>query len=523
MHDFSHKKPWLTPLKLAAIAVLLLLGLGVAFLVTVMYADPKVTVDYGAKAHELVRKRQNMPPDALNEWDLIGRIAAKHTAAREAVQARNPDWPLIAFDFTLLYRPDAEASKDTTREHTIAAATEWIAEFRALGGLDDLARLPKITFAARPAQEGAFINVLLPELGQMRSIARMNAARMALAANAGDDAERLAAFEQSLASARLLGAQQTLIDALVGNAIDALACGELRHELIEHPPTAAAARDLLAAMDRQQLPSLGPVFDTERFFSLDTIQRTFSDDGGGNGRFLPTAAAEFGMDTAGTTFGVPVRAETFRVFNVLGLLHPDRRSTEARANEIYDHFMKVSAMTRAERAAMTAPDPTAGLQRFKILELMVPAFGKALQSRDQIDADLAATRLILALEIHHAEKWAYPATLAELAPSIVPEVPLDATNGKPFGYRLLAPGEDAHGRGFLLYSVGTDGVDNGGSMGATPDRVVTPFQASGLTDFVYNQPRPAPKPVDESAAPVKPAEPPTQDVHIAPAPSPGKN
>ena len=509
MHNLPHKKPWFTPFKIAAIAVLLLLGLGTAFLVSVMYAKPKVTVDYGDKAYELVRNRQNMPPDAANEWDLIGKLAAKHTAAREAVSARHPDWPLGAFDFTLLHRPDVQASSNVSREDTIAATLEWLAEFRAQGGLEDMARLPKIPFAARPAQEGAFISVLLPELGQMRSLARMNAARMALASNAGDDAERLGAFEQSLAGARLVGAQQTLIDALVGNAIDALACEELRHELIEHPPTASVARDLLAAMDRQPLPPLSPVFDTERYFALDTIQRTFSDNGGGNGRFLPTAAAEFGMDTAGTTFGVPVRAEKYRVFNVLGLLHPDRRSTEAKANEVYDYFAKISAVTRPQRAALAVPDPTVGIQRFKILELMVPAFDKMLQSRDQIDADLAATRLILALEIHRAEKGSYPAALADLAPAIVPEVPLDATSGKPFGYRLLAPGADSHGRGYLLYSVGIDGVDNGGHMGDKPPG--TPFQASGLLDFVYNQPRPEPKPDDESPTPVAPVAIPGKD------------
>jgi hypothetical protein len=46
--------------------------------------------------------------------------------------------------------------------------------------------------------------------------------------------------------------------------------------------------------------------------------------------------------------------------------------------------------------------------------------------------------------------------LAALVPDILPAVPLDPMDGKPLRYRLKSDGT------FLLYSVGEDGVDNGG-------------------------------------------------------------
>lgn len=519
MHEAAQKKPWLTPLKMILIALLLAIGLGVAYLLSIIFAEPKITVDYGKKANALARERQGMPADAPDNWGLIGEIAGKLETAREAVAAKHPDLPPDAYDFTFLTWPDAEARGGLfTVEQARAVCREWIEEFRAAGGFDDLARLAQIPYAARPYPEGGpLVLVQLPELGYSRQLARMNSARMKLAADAGDEAQRLAAFEEMLACARLVGSQTTLIDNLVALAINALACLELRREIIEKPLSAQAARDLLAAMDRHQLPPAAGAFNGERFAALDMIQRTFSDNGSGDGVFLPAAAAGLGADlSSANAFGAGP-AEANRVFNVLGLFQPGRRETEARANAIYDYFAKVASMTRAERSALTGPDPTVGLERFKILELLVPAVGKALESNDQLASDLAATRLMLALEIHRAEKGAYPAALAELVPSILPSEPVDAVSGKAYGYRVLAPGADAAGRGYLLYSFGPDGVDNGGNMGAPSDTPpVTPFKATGLLDFVYNAPRPQPKPADPDEPPSAAEEAEDQQVELAP-------
>ena len=54
---------------------------------------------------------------------------------------------------------------------------------------------------------------------------------------------------------------------------------------------------------------------------------------------------------------------------------------------------------------------------------------------------------------HHS----YPAGLAELVPEFVPESPVDIVDGAPLRYRLNEDGS------FLLYSVGENGVDDGGA------------------------------------------------------------
>ncbi|HUA66509.1 MAG TPA: hypothetical protein VME24_11715 [Alphaproteobacteria bacterium] len=63
----------------------------------------------------------------------------------------------------------------------------------------------------------------------------------------------------------------------------------------------------------------------------------------------------------------------------------------------------------------------------------------------------------IALKRWHLKHGDYPATLDALVPKYLPAVPLDPVDGKPLRYRRKADGT------FLLYSVGPNGVDDGGN------------------------------------------------------------
>jgi hypothetical protein len=62
---------------------------------------------------------------------------------------------------------------------------------------------------------------------------------------------------------------------------------------------------------------------------------------------------------------------------------------------------------------------------------------------------------VIALELYHRRHNAWPATLNELAPGLLPAVPLDRFTGRPLCYRII------DGRP-LVYSCGIDGDDDGG-------------------------------------------------------------
>jgi hypothetical protein len=70
-------------------------------------------------------------------------------------------------------------------------------------------------------------------------------------------------------------------------------------------------------------------------------------------------------------------------------------------------------------------------------------------------------RIACALERYRLAHGAYPATLDELAPAYIAEVPHDIINGEPYRYRLRPDGT------FLLYLVGWNEKDEGGLIVTT--------------------------------------------------------
>ena len=88
----------------------------------------------------------------------------------------------------------------------------------------------------------------------------------------------------------------------------------------------------------------------------------------------------------------------------------------------------------------------------------------SMRRSGELLSDFEATRIALALAAFHAEKGAYPATLAELVPAHLPAIPNDPFNGAPFGYKTTDP------NAYLLYGPGYDAADNGGDPEA--DRII---------------------------------------------------
>ena len=84
------------------------------------------------------------------------------------------------------------------------------------------------------------------------------------------------------------------------------------------------------------------------------------------------------------------------------------------------------------------------------------------------EAETARRLLVtaLALKRYHLQHGAYPAGLNELVPNYLKQVPMDPMDGKPLRYRLRPDG------GFLLYSVGEDGEDNGGDPSPIENRTI---------------------------------------------------
>jgi hypothetical protein len=87
------------------------------------------------------------------------------------------------------------------------------------------------------------------------------------------------------------------------------------------------------------------------------------------------------------------------------------------------------------------------------------SFERFLMKAYTEDFMAGATRLLLALKIHEAEKGTLPESLDELVPGTIPSIPVDPFSGTPLRY--------SREKG-LIWSVGRDRVDEGGVPGEDP-------------------------------------------------------
>jgi hypothetical protein len=87
---------------------------------------------------------------------------------------------------------------------------------------------------------------------------------------------------------------------------------------------------------------------------------------------------------------------------------------------------------------------------------LLPAPNLALSRIEAAHTKLELTRLAAALAVYRADQGEYPADLSALVPAVLPQLPTDLYTGKPFVYHRTQDG-------YILYSLGENGIDDGGS------------------------------------------------------------
>jgi hypothetical protein len=220
--------------------------------------------------------------------------------------------------------------------------------------------------------------------------------------------------------------------------------------------------------------------------ALDIVQRTYSDDGSGDGRYLPVAAAK-GWGEPGS---LPSPKPPL-IMNLMGVIEPGRAEVTARVNEAFDRLIAYAGLPRQKRPR-GGSDPDAYTSALasgsRLLGILLPGLGSVIQSEDQIATELAGTRLMFAIELLRTETGTPPDSLEQLVPGVLPAIPRDpfSIDGR-FRYRQ-SPGDPA-GRPYLLYSVGGDGADNGGIANPFSNFIgLNPAKGKG-SDFIINAPR----------------------------------
>ncbi len=444
--------------------------------IDVMKADFPALVDALTDEHQ---SPAGKGPGAVNGYGLLVEAYASWRGVMdEAKKAAGDaaDAPMV--DLTVLYDREYRPIHNGMKKEDIERVTRGaMAQARARGVddvLDRAAAAPRMARArlgtperaaeqkaAGPddAWDGRLVMTLLPELGGFRFLARYSAARMSEAARAGDGAEFARAFEHALAAGRAASHQATVIDRLVGLAIQELAVSRAMDELRRFKPAEAELERMRAALERQTgtLPGVAFAIEGERLIALDACRWVFNSDGRVNVRALE----ELGSLSSAKAKGIAFLGST-REGNVMGIesvlaeartwLNTPRRE---RAGSFYSAAF--------DRQREVNPD-------FVVARMMVPAVDKYDQSFSLGAVRREGFGVALAVERFERARGAYPASLDEVvAAGFLKTVPADVVTGQPLRYvRLTKP--DEFGRAYLIYSLGADGEDNGGRE--TEDRDV---------------------------------------------------
>ncbi|MDB5354674.1 MAG: hypothetical protein JWN24_1127 [Phycisphaerales bacterium] len=263
--------------------------------------------------------------------------------------------------------------------------------------------------------------------------------------------------------ARLLGQGATMIDRLVGTALEIDACRAGRAALATGKFKAEESRAMAAEL--AGLADLPPMVDamdvSERYMLLDTMQLA--------ARVGPVRAGEVFNHLSGRNVMPP------QVFRWIPMPY---EQTMREANLWYDGALVASRQrTYAERAAALQAWEAAtshlhsNQQAFEVfsadwpLSLFLPALNRASVRTETARTERRLSQVACALAAYNADHGSYPATLADLTPQYLAAIPLDSFSEKPLRY---APTP----KGYTLYSVGPNLIDDGGKDSQPGDDVV---------------------------------------------------
>jgi len=342
-------------------------------------------------------------------------------------------------------------------------------------------------------------SVLLPDIQMHREVARMLKSR-AMLNIAGGQAE---AARQDLYDmhrlARCTAQGMSIIEGLVGIAIESMAC--YGDNVWANQSGATAAQ--LAAY-RQQLAALPPASNlvdrvdvTERLFLLEVLQMT--------------ARGTLSPEESNALIGEPNDSQAqsmvkpAQLVAALSLVSIDWNAAMVESNRFYDDIVVAGRVTdRAERLALYeawetrlkqekvriagnggVEGATVAALRFAfgssksrakdvsgvLCTLLLPAVKQATSAEESGRQRLQMAQVALALAEYRAKEGQYPAQLSNLVPQFLAAIPEDVFAGQPLRY-------DSEGAAYRLYSVGRNGRDDGGITGSP----------QGADDIVFSDP-----------------------------------
>ena len=340
---------------------------------------------------------------------------------------------------------------------------EWLREYNdALALIIEGSQKPYYwrTYESDAENPGEMSGILPPNLSEFRNLAYSLCWRAWLSAEQGrfedafDDMKSLYRFGQHIRG------DKTLIEQLVGIAIEALAVRTIRDIVGEYEIDSTVLADF--QRDFEQIiadENFTISFKAERLTMYDEIQRCFTSDRIGKGHLYLPRFRKMSDLTGSYENGEGLE---YFVFDLLAsapflFTHPNKEETLESTNELYDYWEQLCRKTAVQRHAESdaIDDKLEELLSGNIfLGTLTPAVRRVIEIGNRLPTDIGATLTLIAILRHKKDSGRYPQNLNQLVTAgYLKQLPMDSFSDKPLVYKKTDDN-------FVLYSVGPNFTDD---------------------------------------------------------------
>lgn len=305
-----------------------------------------------------------------------------------------------------------------------------------------------------PLDYKAAMAMPLPHLGTFQDAAKLFTLRMRAHLMLGDSASAYADLREGLQACRKLEREPTFISGLVQISVLAVLWNGVGQGLMSHQWGEPELRQMGA-----EFAAVNPLNDRQRCLASERAFFNSIYDQLANASPMGRARVTGGLVAIGGGAAPPILG--------LGALIPKRvfRDNQLRHNQYLDELLAQvdKAGFHGARPTPSGPENLHLGGRFSpyyyfLFRIAAPVYSSALERYLHTQTKLDLTRLAIALERCHLARGTFPQTLAELAPEWIPSIPLDAASRQPLKYYRRDDGKS-----YLLYGVGKNQIDDGGS------------------------------------------------------------
>jgi hypothetical protein len=336
-------------------------------------------------------------------------------------------------------------------------------DFRALFPHLDYQAATDETQTADPVWPETLVSILLPHVQVMRQAARLLIVDTRWALDQGDSERATRNIEAMLGISVQVTEGDFLVSTLVGYAIQLMAM-DVIDECLHSTATFSDSQleRMHAAVSKAKSVEMVNL-EQERAMFLDIVQKSYTDDGRGDGR-ITAAGLELWEEVSlmNSHSYVPRSSWSFesvtrRALAPTSLLFlASRKQLTDKAEEFYT---RMGELIKADNSETEMAELEREIDQLPIgytpIKLLFPAFTQIRQSKVRVRLNTDSVSAALAVIRYQRQHGRWPDSLDDLVANYLERVPIDPYDGQPLRYRL-------QDEGFVIYSVGVNGVDDGG-------------------------------------------------------------